>query len=100
MGYIHHSFRDLNTKHFFLTNRLLRLRFRYDQLLKVFYKCFNKNKILFNKYNSFAKTLIKAGITEPEFYGDFIYRIRKITGLRDFPTKFTGLLNKRRKKGL
>ena len=71
---------DFNTRNLLLTNRLLRQRFRYHHLLNVFNKCFNKNKIVFNKYNSSANTLIKAGSTEPEFYGDLIYRIRKITG--------------------
>ena len=57
---------DFNTRNLLLSNRLLRQRFRYHQIPKMCYKCLHKNKILFNKYNSYAKTLIKAGITEPE----------------------------------
>ena len=33
------------------------------------------------------------------FYGDFIYNIRKIKGLVDFPTRFTSLISKYIRRG-
>ena len=35
---------------------------------------------LFEKYNVSLRKLLQKGISETEFYGDLIYRIRKIVG--------------------
>ena len=36
------------------------------------------------KYNVGLKTLLLQGLSEPEFYGDFMYKFRKIIGKNDF----------------
>ena len=33
-----------------------------------------------SKYNIGLKTLLLQGLSEPEFYGDFVYKFRKIIG--------------------
>ena len=37
------------------------------------------------KYNVGLKTLFLQGLSEPEFYGDLVYKFRKIIGKYDFP---------------
>ena len=36
------------------------------------------------KYNVGLKTLLLQGLSDPEFYGDLVYKFRKITGKNDF----------------
>ena len=39
-----------------------------------------------SKYNVGLKTLLLQGLSEPEFYGDLVYKFRKIIGKNDFLT--------------
>ena len=38
-----------------------------------------------SKYNVGLKTLPLQGFSEPEFYGDLVYKFRKIIGKNDYP---------------
>ena len=39
---------------------------------------------LVKEYSVSLKTLLQQGISEPEFYGDLVYRFRKIVGKSNF----------------
>ena len=41
-----------------------------------------------SKYNVGLKTLFLQGLLNPEFYGDLVYKFRKILGKNDFPYHF------------
>ena len=41
-----------------------------------------------SKYNVRFKTLLLQGLSEPEFYGDLVYKFRKIIGKNDFSHHF------------
>ena len=41
-----------------------------------------------SKYNVGLKTLFLQGLSEPEFYGDLVYKFRKIVGKINFPYHF------------
>ena len=41
-----------------------------------------------SKYNVGLKTLLLQGLSEPEFYGDLVYKFRKIIGKNNFPYHF------------
>ena len=41
-----------------------------------------------SKYNVGLKRLLLEGLSEPEFYGDLVYKFRKIIGKNDFPYHF------------
>ena len=38
-----------------------------------------------SRYNVGLKTLLWQGLSKPAFYGDFMYKFRKIIGKNDFP---------------
>ena len=38
-----------------------------------------------SEYNVGLKTLLLQCLLEPEFYGDLVYKLRKIIGKNDFP---------------
>ena len=41
-----------------------------------------------SKYNVGLKTFLLQGFSEPEFYGDLVYKFIKIIGKNDFPYHF------------
>ena len=46
------------------------------------------------------KTLLQQGISELEFYGDLLYRFRKIVGKSNFSEQFRKLINRNKRIGL
>ena len=63
-----------------LTAKLLRQGYRYFKLRKAFSKFYRRHSASVEKYNVGLKTLLQPGISEPEFYGDLVYRFRKKCG--------------------
>ena len=51
-----------------LTAKLLRQGYRYFKLRKAFLKFYRRHSALLEKYSVSLKTLLKQGISEPEFY--------------------------------
>ena len=45
------------------------------------------------------KTLLLQGLSEPEFYGDLVYKFRKIDGKDDFPCHFKKIIVRYKKIG-
>ena len=56
-----------------------------------FVRCFHS--ALLEKYSVSLKTLLQQGISEPEFYGDLVYRL-KIVGKSNFSEQFRKLINR------
>ena len=45
-----------------------------------------------SNYNVGLKTLLLQGLSKPEFYGDLVYKFRKITGKNDVPYDFKKII--------
>ena len=71
----------------------------YHKLRIFFTKFFKRNGDLVEKYNTNLKTLLRQGITQPEFYGDVVYRLRKLTGSDNFSDRFTKCIRRFVRKG-
>ena len=52
-----------------------------------------------SKYNERLKTLLLQGLSELEFYGDLVYKFRKIIGKNDFPYHFKKIIVRHKKIG-
>ena len=52
-----------------------------------------------SKYNVGLKTLLMHGLSEPEFYGDLVYKFRKIIGKNDYPYHFKKTIVRYKKIG-
>ena len=52
-----------------------------------------------NNYNVVLKTLLLQGLSEPESYGDLVYKFRKTIGKNDFPYHFKKIIVHYRKIG-
>ena len=75
---------DFNTRNKSLTAKLLQQGYRYHKLRRTFSKFYRRHYELVSKFNVGLKTLLHQGLSEPEFYGDLIYKFKKIVGRADF----------------
>ena len=75
---------DFNYRNKALTAKLLRQGYHYFKLRKTFSKFYRRHSALLEKYSVSLKTLLQQGISEPEFYGDLVYRFKKIVGKSNF----------------
>ena len=69
---------DFNTRNKSLTAKLLQQGFRYHKLRKTFSKFYCRHYELVSKFNVGLKTLLHQGLSEPEFYGDLVYKLKKM----------------------
>ena len=67
---------DFNARNKSLTAKLLQQGYRYHKLRKTFSK-FYRHYELVSKFNVGLKTLLHQGLSEPEFYGDLVYKFKK-----------------------
>ena len=75
-----------------LTAKLLQKGYQYHKLRKTFSKFYRRHYELVSKFNVGLKTLLHQGLSEPEFYGDLIYKFKKIVGRADFPDQFKKII--------
>ena len=86
---------DFNYRNKALTAKLLRQGYRYFKLRKAFSKFYRRHSALIEKkYIVSLKTLLQQGISEPEFYGDLVYRFRKIVGKSNFSEETRKLITR------
>ena len=63
-----------------VTAKLLKQGYRYHKPRKAFLKFYRRHFDIVAKCNVGLKTLLLQGLSEPEFYGDLVYKFRKIIG--------------------
>ena len=68
---------DFNARNKSLTAKLLQQGYRYHKLRNTFSKFYRRHYELVSKFNVGLKTLLHQGLSEPEFYGDLIYKFKK-----------------------
>ena len=61
-----------------LTAKLLQQGYRYHKLRKTFSNFYRRHYELISKFNVGLKTLLHDSLSEPEFYGDLVYKSKKI----------------------
>ena len=62
--------------------------FGFRKLRKAFSKFYRRHYELISKFNVGLKSLLHQGLSEPEFYGDLVYKFKKIRGMTDFSDQF------------
>ena len=90
---------DFRTRNKVLTAKLLRQEYRYHKIRKAFSKFYRWHFDIVTKYNVGLKTLLLQGLSEPEFYGDLVYKFRKIIGKKWFPYHFKKIIVRYKKIG-
>ena len=83
---------DFNARNKSLTAKLLQQGYRYHKLRKTFSKFYRRHYELVSKFNVGLKTLLHQGLSEPECYGDLVYKFKKIVGRADFSDQFRKII--------
>ena len=90
---------DFHCRNKALTTKLLRQGYRYFKLRKAFSKFYCRHSVLLEKYSVSLKILLQQGRSEPEFYGDLVYRFRQIVGKSNFSEQFRKIINRYKRIG-
>ena len=85
---------DFNNRNLFLTAKLLKQGYRYHKIRKTFSKFYHRHSELIVKYNIGLKTLLQRGISEPIFYGDLVYKFKRIVGKPNFSDQFKKIVKR------
>ena len=64
-----------------------------------FYKFYRRHYELISKYNVGLKALLSEGLSEPEFYGDLVYKFKKLKRINDFSFQFRKIITRYRRIG-
>ena len=67
---------DFNDHNKCLTAKLLKQGYRYHKLRKAFSKFYRRHHELVSKFNVGLKSLLYQRLSEPEFYGDLVYKFK------------------------
>ena len=84
---------DFNTHNKLLTQKLLKQGYRYHKLRKTFSKLYRRYYDLISKYKVGLQSLLRQGLLEPEFYGDLVYKLKKIVGSYNFSAQFIKIMS-------
>ena len=79
---------ECNARNKSLTAKLLQKGYRYHKLRKAFSKFYRRHYELVSIFSVGLKPLLHQGLSEPEFYGDLVYKIKTIEGRADFSYQF------------
>ena len=71
-----------------LTQKLLKQGYRYQEHCKTFSKFYRRYYDLISKFQVGLKSLLRQGLSEPDFYGDLVYKLKKIVGSNNFSAQF------------
>ena len=72
---------DLNTRNKLLTQKLLKQGYLYHKLHKTFSKFYRPYYDMISKFQVALKSLLRLGLSEPEFYVDLVYKLKKMLPL-------------------
>ena len=90
---------DFNTRNKLLTQKLLKQGYRYHKLRKTFSKFYRGYYDLISKFQVGLKSLLRQGLSEPDFYGDLVYKLKKIVGSNYFSAQFIKIISHYKKIG-
>ena len=84
---------DFNTRNKLLTQKLLKLGYQYHKLRNTFSKFYRRYYDLISKFQVGLKSLLRQGLSEPEFYCDLVYKLNKIVGSNNFSAQFIKMIS-------
>ena len=90
---------DLYTRNILLTQKLLKQGYRYHKLRKTFSKFYRRYYDLISKFQVGLKSLLRQGLSELNFYGDLMYKWKKIVGSNNFSGQFIKIISHYKKIG-
>ena len=89
---------DFNGRDKCLTAKLLKQGYSYNKLRKAFSKFYRRHYALISKFNVGLKSLLHQDLSEPEFYGDLVNKVKKIMGRTDFSDQFRKVIIRHKRR--
>ena len=71
----------------------------YLKLRKTFSKFYHRYYDLVSKFHVGLKSFLRQGLLKPEFYGDLVYKLRKIVGSNNFSAQFIKPMSRYKNSG-
>ena len=90
---------NLNARNKSVTAELLKQGYRYHKLRKAFPKFYRRHFELVSTYNTGLRSVLQKGLSEPELYGDFVYKFRKIVGIAELSDQFKKIVMRYKRIG-
>ena len=90
---------DFNTRNKLLTQKLLKQGYWYHKLCKTFSKFYRRYYDLISQFEIGLKSLLHQELSEPEFYGNLVYTLKKIVGSYNFSAQFIKTISHYKKIG-
>ena len=90
---------DFNTRNKLLTQKLLKQGYQYHKLRKTFSKFYRQYYDLISKFQVGLKSLLRQGLSEQDFYGDLVYKSKKIADSNTFSAQFIKIISHYKKFG-
>ena len=90
---------DYSTRNKLLTQKLLKQGYRYHKLRKTFSKFCRRYYDLISKFEVGLKSNLRQGLSEPDFYGDLVYKLKKIVGSKKISAQFIKIISQYKKIG-
>ena len=83
----------------FLTAKLLKQGYRSHKIRKAFSKFYHRHSELIVRYNIGLTTLLQQGIAEPIFYGDLVYKFKRVVGKPYLSDQFKKIVKRNKRVG-
>ena len=90
---------DFNTRNKLLTQKLRKQGYRYHKLRKTFSNFYGRYYDLISKFQIGLESFLHQGLSEPKFYGDLVYKLKKIVGSNNFSAQFIKIISDYKKIG-
>ena len=90
---------DFNMHNKLLTRKLLKQGYRYHKLCKTISKFNRRYYDLISKLQIGFKSPLRQGLSEPEFNGDLVYKLKKIVGSNNFKAQVIKIVSHYEKIG-
>ena len=90
---------DFNIRNKLSTQKHLKQGYQYHKLRKTFSKFYRQYYDLISKFQVGLKYLLCHAFSEPEFYGDLVYTLKKIVGSNNFSMQFIKIISCYKKIG-
>ena len=84
---------DFNTRNKLLTQKLLKHGYWYHKLRKTFTKFYRHYYDLISKFQVGLKSLLHQGLSEPDFSGDLVYKLKKSVGSNNISAQFIKIIS-------
>ena len=65
----------------------------------IFSKFYRRYYVLISKFQIGLKSLLRQGLLEPDFYGDLVYKLKRIVGSNNFSAQFIKIISHYKKIG-